>query len=101
METTGVNKIGDCIQMVLNELRQLLIEVQGLLTSCCKETNRLVTFFKYSDQMLKSLSSDYFDGKAPYFDKHTLEPKDVFEIPAYYRTMMLISENPENEVKTV
>merc|ERR1712156_440546 len=29
METAGVNKIGDCIQMVLNELRQLLIEVQG------------------------------------------------------------------------
>ena len=84
--------------MVLNELRHLLNEVQGLMSSCCKETSRLGTLFKYSDQLSKCLTSDYFD-------KDTLEPKDIFEIPAYYLSMMLMCEVPvkteEEEVNTV
>ena len=38
-----------------------------------------------SDQLSKCLTSDFFD-------KDHLEPKDVYEIPAYYLSMMLKSE---------
>ena len=97
LETTEINKVVDCIQMVLNELRNLLVEVQGLMSSCCKENSRLATLFKSSDQLSKCLTSDFFD-------KHTLEAKDVFEIPAYYLSMMLMCEIPvkteEDEIDT-
>ena len=64
-----------------------MVEVQGLMSSCCKDSNRMGAFFKCSDQLSRCLTSDYFD-------KHTLEPKDVYEIPAYYLSMMLMSELP-------
>jgi len=85
LETNEINKVVDCIQMVLNELRSLLIEVHGLMTSCCKENGKMGTLSKYSDQLSKCLTSDFFD-------KDHLEPKDVYEIPAYYLSMMLKSE---------
>ena len=40
-----------------------------------------------SDQLSKCLTSDFFD-------KDNLEPKDIYEIPAYYLSMMLMSELP-------
>ena len=100
LETTEINKVGDCIQLILNELRNLLIEVQGLMSSCCKETSRLGKLFKHSDQLLNCLTNTSFD-----FDKNILEPKEVSEIPAYYLSMMLMCEVPvkteEEEVNTV
>ena len=73
--------------MVLNELKNLLVEVHGLMNSCCKENSKLVTLFKYSDELSNCLTSDFFD-------KDTLEPKDVYEIPSYYLSMMLMCELP-------
>merc|ERR1712083_1259058 len=87
LESNQINKVVDCIQMVLNELRNLMVEIQGLMSSCCKDSNRMGAFFKCADQMSRCLTSDYFD-------KHTLEAKDVYEIPAYYLSMMLMSETP-------
>ena len=48
-----------------------------------RDTLRIITLG--SDQLSKCLTSDFFD-------KDHLEPKDVYEIPAYYLSMMLKSE---------
>ena len=67
LETNEINKVVDCIQMVLNELRSLLVEVHGLMTSCCKENSKMGTLSKY--RLIIFRKSPFFYHSIKEFEK--------------------------------
>lgn len=77
IESSEMNKVFECIQMVLSEMRHLLNEVQGLLSSCVKDNEGIQNLLSYSDQLSSYLIHDLI-----------IEPKDVLEIPQYYLGMI-------------
>ena len=76
-ESSEVGKVYDCIQMVISEMRHLLTEVHGLLSSCVKKSDALELVLKCCDQMTQCLASEFY-----------LEPKAVHDIPKFFFGLM-------------
>ena len=65
----------------------MVCKISNFWTKCGSKGTLSKLLSLCSDQLSKCLTSDFFD-------KDNLEPKDVYEIPAYYLSMMLMSELP-------